>query len=303
MEIRAGNHKLYERNFCLSEAHLRKIHSVMEAYSKKLEEPSEILVQIIRKDDSFYETADIETILIDENTEGKSIKSLSMEIASKTTGGNDKTTKRENTKAIVEFDLEGSSYIRIVTSHNSRDWCFLLVDELDTQIQRILKNKSRSFIPSRILDASFGIILMIASLFWFALRKQKENIDIEALFLKGTEDKINYLVKEIAEKNNNSSDLFILPIMFTGILVFILLLEFKPLSKLLKLTNLSVFYWGDMISIYDASLQKRSRIKWGGLLLLLYLYPHLLYSRGYHKNITHMNLIRSSKHNDSFYLL
>lgn len=262
METRAGSHKLYENNFCLSEAHLRKIHSVMEAYSAKLSESSDVIIHIVREDESFYETLDIETILIDENTERKSILSLSMEIISKTEEGNDKSHKRKNTKALVEFDLKYNAHIRVVTSHNSRDWCFLLVDELDTQIQRIIKNKSRSIVNGRLLDASFGILSFIALSIWFAFRKHKEAIDVEALLQKGVEDKVNYLVEVTARADNSEVYLFI-PGLFIGMLFFIFLIDYNPLSKLLKLTNLSVFYWGDMISTYDASIQKRSRIKWG----------------------------------------
>lgn len=262
MEVRAGSHKLYERNFKLNEAHLRKIHSVIDVYCKKLEEPSDVIIHIIREDESFYETLDIETILIDENIEGKSIKSLSLEITSKTDEGNDKSSKRKNTKAIVEFDLDDNASIRVITSHNSRDWCFLLVDELDTQIQRIIKNKSRSFVPSHLIDPLFGFILVAAGLVWFAFQKQKEKVDIEALMLKGMEDKINYLVINTAEFNNSNTYMF-LPVFFAALLFVILLVSYKPFSKLLKLTNQSVFYWGDMISLYDATLQKESRIKWG----------------------------------------
>ncbi|WP_282130367.1 hypothetical protein [Pseudoalteromonas aliena] len=262
METRAGSHKLYERNFSLTEAHLRKIHSVMDTYSNKLKESSDVIIHIIREDESFYETLDLETILVDENTEGKSIKSLTMEIRSKTEEGNDKSSKRKNTKALVEFELDYNATIRVITSHHSRDWCFLLVDELDTQIQRIIKKKSRSFVPLHLIDLFLGLILIAAGLVWFAFLKQKEKVDVEALMLKGVDDKLNYLVSVTADYNN-SNTYMVLPVFFGAMLLVMLLVSFKPLSKLLRLTSLSVFYWGDMISIYDASIQKEVRIKWG----------------------------------------
>lgn len=261
MEIKAGSYKKYERNFKLTESHIRKIHSVMKSYSEKLDEPSDVVIQIMREDDSFYETLDIETILIDENTEGKSIKNLSLEIVSKSEDKDNKESKRSKGKALLEFDLNEHSTIKVVTAHSSRDWCFLLVDELDTQIQRVIQGNSRPFYSHKLLDLIFSIGVFISCLGWFAWSKQKTAIDVDELLLKSSEEKINYLVTVTADVSNGES-LYLLPAMLAGVLVIVFFMEFKPLNKLITLSNLSVFHWGDMISTHDKIIQKRIRIKW-----------------------------------------
>ena len=260
MEEEAGNYKEYKNNFCLSETHLRKIYSVMEEYAAKIEDETNISIYITRENDSFYKTQDIEKILIDENISGKSIESLKIEI---TVVNEDSQSENEQKKAVIIFSKKKDMDIgiRIQTSYKERDWCFLLVDELDTQVQRLINKESTSLMKARLFDLVLAIItftVLVSGSLWYI---NSSKIEIPNVLTKSLEEKVNFLVQQ--EVAQNSDVYIVMPMFLLSLIIFLFLIEFKIITKLIMASNISVFYWGDFIQIHDDFTQKILRIKWG----------------------------------------
>lgn len=267
MEEKAGNYKEYSNHFCLSETHLRKIHSIMEDYSKKIENGAYVSIYIARENDSFYETQDLEKIFLDENSSGKAIKTLSMEIITNADKDNNKTDK-ERQNAVIAFTKDKETKIRALTSYKSRDWCFLLIDELDSQIQRIIKEKPIPILKAKIFDLLIALGLLLSLAIGATLNLMEPAIDLQEIVSKSTEIKINFLVEQEINRNN-SKRIWFIPIILIAMIGFISFLEIRPITRLARSSNASVFYWGDMIVKHDSYIQKISRFKWGVIIALL----------------------------------
>lgn len=262
MEERAGNYKEYPNHFNLSETHLRKIHSVMEDYANKIDSGAYVSIYIERENNSFYETRDLEKIVSEENSSGKSIETLRMEIVLDKVEGDHISSEKDASKAMIGFSKSKDVKIKLMTANKSRDWCFLLIDELDTQVQRIIKGKSTSVFKARILDLVVALSVLIVLLSGIAWNTLTSQYDTQNLLASTLDNKVDFLVGEAVERHNTKTIWFI-PGMAMVMIFFLVVLEFKPITKLVKASNTSVFYWGDMIPIYDAYVQKRTRIKWG----------------------------------------
>ncbi len=262
MEEKAGNYKEYPNHFQLTETHIRKIHSVMEDYAEKIDEETYISIYIERENDSFFTTRDLEKILADENSRGRSIETLSMEImTSPKAEGSKNETEKERSKAYIAFTKEKDTKVRFMTSYKERDWCFLLIDELDTQVQRLIKGKSISLFKAKIIDLVVALAFILILVGGFAWNTENSQINLEELLASTIEQKVDFLVEQGVKRKNTSSIWFI-PGMAMTMLIFLFILEFKPITKLVHASNTSVFYWGDMIPVYDTYVQKRTRIKW-----------------------------------------
>lgn len=263
MEERAGNYKEYIQHFHLGESHLRKIHAVMEEYARKIDHAAYVSIYIERENDSFFETLDLEKILAEENSGTKALKTLSMSIKVPSVANEEKKLSEDSdSKAVIGFTKEKEPKIRCMTAHNSRDWCFLLIDELDTQIQRVAKEKPTSIFKAKAVDLIFALSILTLLVTAIALNIDDSPINVKELLKGDITQKINYLVEQSANKQKIAYVWF-LPGMAGSMLFFLFALEFKPITKLVKISNMSVFYWGDMISVYDSYLQKKIRIKWG----------------------------------------
>lgn len=260
---KAGNYKEYDNNFVLNETHVRKIHQILEKYACKLEEDAYVTVYISRENDSFYETDDIEKILSDENAKGKEIKQLSLEIIKSQKEGEDAESEKDRTVALIVFSKDKDTKIKFFTSYSSRDWCFLLIDEIDAQVQRSLQEKGLSLFKAKVLDIVLALVfLMVIVPLFGVLLGSGANYDLEATLALGLEDKVNFLIEETIN-GKLSSNLWIIPIISAFMFLFFFILEFKPLSKLLKISNISAFCWGDMILRFDKYDKTKTKFKWG----------------------------------------
>lgn len=260
MEEKAGNYKEYPNHFQLTETHLRKIHSVLEEYAAKIDTEAFVSIYIARENDSFFETRNLETIFTDENTSGKSIKTLTMEIIVAPEDGKE-SSEKERSKSYIAFTKDKDTRIRFWTSYKERDWCFLLLDELDTQVQRIIKNKPTSIIKAKVIDLAVALLLLSIFMGVVVWNSVDSQLDLQSIMTYSMEEKIDFLVEQQVEKNNIKSIWFI-PGLALMMLIFLFVLEFKPITKLVKASNTSVFYWGDMVAVYDSYIQKLTRIKW-----------------------------------------
>lgn len=270
MEERAGSYKEYKNYFNLGEANLRKIHSILIDYASKLSPDAYVLIYIVRENDSFYETKDLERILSDENTSGKAIKSLSLEIIynkDSNTDDNQNSADRKKSKALIAFSKDNDSKIRFMASHSSRDWCFLLIDELDSQVQRVIKNKPSRLINIYALDMMVGLFILTIIMSGVIFYNPEKQVNVELLKASDIEQKLNFLIEKVANQHNTT--MFIMPYFFIGMITFVFFLEFKPIKRLMKSMDISTFYWGDMMQIYDAYLHRRSQIKWGVIIAFI----------------------------------
>ena len=80
MSTRAGTYKEYKSNFHLDEGKLRKISDVVKNHASKLPNKTYINYRVNREDESFYDTSTIDEVLADDNTPGRSIKLIGIEL-------------------------------------------------------------------------------------------------------------------------------------------------------------------------------------------------------------------------------
>lgn len=237
--IKAGIYREYDAPFYLDESRLRKIANIIQLYAGKLRgEEIDVLYYVYRENNSYYETSDIETVLSDENGNGKKIDTLVIHIANK---------KDNKDFFYIEF-RSAKDQIRFNIHFKDRDWCYLFADEMENQINRIVKAKpffiriGKSFIK---ITTGIGLLSIVG------------------LLLYGNE----IIVSKYFRK-----DMFMIVIAFG----FILGCFFEPHKHINKLAP-SIFYWGDMIEVHDKLLSNYNNIKWGiGVAALVSLVTGLL---------------------------
>ncbi len=260
MQERSGILKEYENNFKITEPHIRKLYNILKTYAEQLNDGAHVSIYVERENDSYIETTDLEKVLQEENISGKLITNLNMKIIC------DKkdNSSKNNPMCILGFDQKRQVKITFMTSNENRDWCFLLFDELDGQVQRILLQKpiKKNIISFMNTIAALSmliipfIVIFLYSNNWKTGRAAADNITTKSI-----DQKLNYLIEKSFV--NLESLIPILFFLFCSLVAFFLILEFKPISKLLNLGQVSVFYWGDITESYDKRLAKLSRFKWG----------------------------------------
>jgi len=263
MSHRAGLRKEYSDNFLLDEAKLRKIKDIFARYGKKTKHDTYLEMYVGRENSSFYETTEIEEVLSDDNSLGKEIKTFAIELKAKDykVPDSDKAPKDE-TIAYIAFTTGKTEKVVFFTAYEDRDWCFLLAEELDTQVQRLLKKRNK-ILSLRSLDliillsliSVMGLVLIVL----LSLQEPELSIDqINNLSLEQKTEKIlEYNIKKITVSD------FSYPIYSFVTILFLLAIEVKPLARLSAKFQRSCFYWGDMIAIHDSYETKIQRIKWG----------------------------------------
>lgn len=97
--MRAGIIKEYDKRFLLDEGKLRKMSEILDSYSRKLDKETELKYTIVRDDNSFYETEEIDDILSEDNSNGKQINKLYISIEEK-----EKESKEQEIYLMLTFD-------------------------------------------------------------------------------------------------------------------------------------------------------------------------------------------------------
>lgn len=266
MAEKAGIYKEYKKHFFLDETKLRKIYDVLREYSKKLNNQNYIKFHAIREDDSFYETKDIDEVLADDNTPGLSIRTLGIEMHREVSesGKVDYEDEKRDAIAFVVFQRFQEEKFIMRIQEKQRDWCFLLADDIDTQVQRTLRRKSLvSFIPPRFID---GVVLFLfLSILFFSLTylsaQGPPELTSEQIKIMAADERLQKIL-ELMVKKHETRD-WILPISLFFWSFCFAFLGLRPISRLLKKISRSVFYWGDMIAVNDRYEKRVSHIKWG----------------------------------------
>ena len=265
MAERAGLFKEYEENFVLDETRLRKIVSIYEEYAKRLNKDAYINLYVGREDSSYYETRSVDEVLSDPNTPGKSIKNLGIELKDKNATEEQKHIAEEDRRplVIIGFNRLKDMRIRFGVTGQDRDWCFLLTDELDSQVKRLLRGRISRWLPQRSADVVVFTIIFGLSL--AALASMVTNappaIDPSSIDAMTTDNKIDAMVRLFATKKS-AHEIWIIPISLIVVGSMIWLVELRPIGKIMDKVSRSVFYWGDMIPLWDKQQSRLSIIKW-----------------------------------------
>ena len=277
MAARAGINKEYTKNFHLDETKLRRIAEVLREHGAKVGHGIKLSFYVRRENDSFYETDDIEDILADENTPGKSIQVTAFylkKIPDDDTPIESSLIPKSEAIAFVGFSLTKNERVLFSVNERERDWCFLLADELDTQITRTLHGHrwsfNRPFILDLIIVIGLGTLSLVGISWWLTSTAFLPIPTFAEIAGMTTEESVKMLLKRNI-KNREGFNLF-LPGMMATILLMVLGLEFRPFSRMVKAMERSCFYWGDSVSIYDKTIRLVTRIKWGigiGLLVTI----------------------------------
>ena len=184
MEVGAGVHRNWENPFCLEEGKLRKIVEVLREHGEKKAIP-EISYRVDRADQSYYEPPDVDQIFMDDNIPGREIRSISISLTLKNESHGEQDAGfvpyYAGGHASVTFQASETPRVQLSVSHSDRDWCFLLADELDAQIGRVVRKRTvLDRIPKREADfvLLFVVFLLIFGFFgWRASLSQYPNLE------------------------------------------------------------------------------------------------------------------------------
>ncbi|MBV7434669.1 hypothetical protein KRX19_06465 [Cardiobacteriaceae bacterium TAE3-ERU3] len=261
MQDRARKFKKYKNvNFILTETHLTKIYSILKEKSSKIDN-SYVVFEMEREDDFSFETDRLERILEDENAGGREISKIEIKIL------DDSNIEYKRTLCSVVFSKNDEIKIKINVEYENREWCLLLMDEIDSQVLRIQEKKS--WFPTFIKTISKYILsfmpLSFVPLIIYLNYSRKlviEKINFSELMSKGIDEKINFLISE-KYSNDYNDFIFIFTITIILLMCFCSIIIFLSSKKFFGLFDNYVFYWGDVVNKYDKKESFKSKIKWG----------------------------------------
>lgn len=239
---------------------------------------------VVREDESFYDTSDLDVVLADDNSIGKVIKKLKIrlvvekEISKKPVGGSRKglmLVREEKQEIVVIFfnsakvddEFKSEPSIGIAITEENRDWCFLLADELDAQIKRSLKGYFK-YLRTGAIDPVLAGLLVIASIIWVPYLVPSSTLTAKEIESLSTDDRVKHILELLTQQQNFTGQFFMYALVLIVIVFFIII--FNPIARLSKLLGRSVFYWGDMIGVYDGYKKRMAQYKWGiGIALII----------------------------------
>lgn len=241
----SGVHKAYGQTFKLDEGSLRKISDTLRDHLKKLpEKPFHIRYTAYRADESFYEVDDIDKVLTDDNSKSRRINRLLVRVLEKSES--DLDTKDDKSLVMIDFDIDDSKPVRVNVRGPDRDWCFLLAQDLDAQIERIIAGKIKTLLSARWSDLVIGLLLSAALSSAAAWIFFKSTVPENAV-LDPSDPNFDI-------PNAYHGILFNIRIVYFvlgGFLLFILLGVLSLSNILKRLLCSCVFYWGDEVEAYD----------------------------------------------------
>lgn len=252
----SGIHKSYGQTFKIDEGALRKITETLRDHIKKLPEDSHhIRYTAYRADESFYETDQLDKILADDNSKSRRITRLILRIIEKKEA--DLDSKEDKSITLIDFDSDDSKPVRVQVRGPERDWCFLLAQDLDAQIERITAGRVKALLSATWANVIVGLLLAAsitssAAYIYFKVSMPSSVILDTAnpgFDLKSAYAGIVFNIRMVY---------FVLG----GFLIFILLGVFDVTKLLKKMLCGCVFYWGDEIEIYDRKRNWGRNIFW-----------------------------------------
>ncbi len=265
MPVLAGIRREYDRGFKLDEAKLRKLVDVIKQHATKLGYDVWLKFHLGRADDSFLDTSNIDDVLVENNTGKQAIDHLHIELHR---GGEPETTHLTDDHgprpiAFVGFSHKSRTPILQAVMEDRREWCYLLSDELDTQIRRSLHGRQATLGRSRILDV-LGISVILAAVVLVSFRvilAGQPELSHEAIAAMSPDERSIKTLDTLVQSGRRAW--LFAPILALGMITTLLVVELRPVSRLVRWLQRSVFYWGDMATQYDNYERMVGRVKWG----------------------------------------
>lgn len=166
--ITSGISKTWKTQFHISTDSLIRIGAELEKASKQLNVPTKVVFRVVRSDDRFYETTDVDHVINDPNGPGREITALTIEL-------------RIAEPSKVRDPWESASYVWLITNstdskktqltvrHEDRTWALMTADALVAQIDRLEP-------AARLSKAAPWLSILLASAtLWFVHRTLKLN--------------------------------------------------------------------------------------------------------------------------------
>ncbi|MBI3614962.1 MAG: hypothetical protein HY211_00405 [Candidatus Omnitrophica bacterium] len=248
MENRAGRHKNFEQHFILKEDNLRKIVDVFRRFGTKIKEETGIeptfILRVEHEDQSFYETKDLEEVFQDENSFGNEITGLVVIL--ERPDGNDSVRKRFY--AFLRFNSDRENLKRFgpigfTLTYESRDWCSLFSDDLETQIKRILQRGRLPLKIPKVIDLGVGMVFFSVSVSLFTMSMRKSVVSEAVIEKANTEDLVRLLAQNLLLGREAVNRWFFPAILF-GMGMLIVFVEMRPIARLIEFVCRSFFLLG-----------------------------------------------------------
>jgi hypothetical protein len=263
MSLRAGIRREYSKHFTLDEGKLRRLCNVIREHSKNLGYGTYLQFYIEREKSAFYETRQIDEVLADDNAPGKAIRTLSIELHKEI--ADKQIAPDAEAKPIVNlvFYRFREEKVMFYVSGEDRDRCFLLAEELDSQVKRCLKKGRLLPIPKELIDivVFFTIGAFVLLFLVYLSSRVTPELTSEEISAMNIEQKTGKILEMLSKKYSKSD--YLVPIMWIVMAISMAIIGLKPLARILDKASRSVFYWGDMIAVHNAFEKKILRVKWG----------------------------------------
>jgi hypothetical protein len=275
---RAGISREYSDTFLVDEARLRKLANVLEESGRKLAPRASLHFAVTRSDNSFYSTKDIDVVLGDDNTAARAIVGLELWLEKPTEQSSAGDQLESVEVARVSFGtgererffryLSEKDPVRFTVINEDRDWCFLLADELDGQIKRVLSARPRWF-PAEMIDRLLPLIFTAAA-FLVAFVSSIPNGPhfTKAAIAAMSSDQRTSAILNLLSLQESRVGWQVTEILGGFTIAFIMgiaLGELRPVTRLWRRVYAPTFYWGDMIVVRDRSARVFNNLKWSVL--------------------------------------
>jgi hypothetical protein len=258
----AGLVKRNARNFVLDEQKLRRIVAVLNEYVVKLREPHHVYFYIEREDEAYWETRTVEAILTDDNAPPRGVQALTINIIRDELPA---MLRREGEQYAAQLRFARNQDHRVAYSigYPDRDWCFLLGDELEAQIQRCLKPRPLRFFTEQYVDVAFGILLFVAliTVFTAVSANKLPLFTVPQIHAMSVDQRTEQLLQLAVQRDTQAPWTFVVLMLLVGLIFGVA--AASPVSRFFKRLDRSVFYWGDAAVIYERLQSRLTWLKWG----------------------------------------
>lgn len=257
----------YKRHFVVDEAKLRRIATTVSSCPLPEGLTWVQYFELTRADGTEQTLEDLEDVLLGVNGGRLAIQKL--KIRCHGAREHDRYSYYDSPECVVLFNADVDSYeggITVEVSKLDKRAAFLLIDELETHVERSLR-PARSYWTRTLehLDYLAPGLLIAAGLMGVALLA---GVSPPALRQAGTTDaKLDYIIEYLqATSRARSSDVFVLGVGTAIVLIAIMLIELLHglhiFGRLAKWPTGSWFYWGDQVAIYDSRARVVSNVAW-----------------------------------------
>lgn len=254
----AGEFRSYQDGFILDGSKLTRIVEIIAEFGKRVHPGSYLLFRVEKAGRRFYTTKDLSIVLKDDNSVHDGISSLTARLCMPETSGTDEP----QTIATVSFRKGVSTPIEITVEGRNREWCALLISELDQQMTRVRQKRTFRALTLRAADslAAFSaggafLVTFLLTTGW-TLRLASGAADMTGGL--GARELLSLAVV-------HSSPLWIWGGVMTCFALLFATNEYRPVSRFAGSVDQSVFHWGDGVEAYRRSRAWQSAVLWSVL--------------------------------------